>query len=121
MPVSNEEVHKRTNMEKRATWAILVSIGIKQPISTNCFSVKDSFSFAEWAKQYTHNGEFMCSFDVSLLFTNVPLDETIEICLDELYALANPPSLQSLPRLVLKNLLLFATKKSHFVFKWAIL
>ena len=30
-----------------------------------------------------------------------------------MYALANPPRL---PRLVLKNLLLFATKKSHFVF-----
>ena len=88
-------------------------VSVLQPISTNCFSVKDSFSFAEWAKQYTHNGEFMCSFDVSSLFTNVPLDETIEICLDKLCALANPPSL---PRLVLKNLLLFATKKSHFVF-----
>ena len=36
-----------------------------------------------------------------------------EICLDKLYALANPPRL---PRLVLKNLLLFATKKSHFVY-----
>ena len=45
---------------------------VLQPISTNCFSIKDSFSFAEWAKQYTHNGEFMCSFDVSSLFTNVP-------------------------------------------------
>jgi len=55
----------------------------------------------------------MCSFHVSSVFTNVPLDETIEICLDKLYALANPPTL---PRLVLKNLLLFATKKSHFVF-----
>ncbi|XP_068691626.1 uncharacterized protein [Montipora foliosa] len=59
------------------------------------------------------HGEFMCSSDVSSLFTNVPLDETIEICLDKLYALANPPRL---PRLVLKTLLLFATKKSHFVF-----
>ena len=67
----------------------------------------------EWAKQYTYIGEFMCSFDVSSLFTNVPLDETIEICLDKLYALTNPPRL---PRLVLKNLLLIATKKSHFVF-----
>ena len=76
-------------------------------------SVEDSFSFAEWAKQYTHNGEFMCSFDVSSLFTNVPLNETIEICLDKLYVLANPPRL---PRLVLNSLLLFATKKSHFVF-----
>ena len=57
------------------------------------------------------------SFDVSSLFTctNVPLDETIEICLDKLYALPKPPRS---PRLALKNLLLFATieKKSHFVF-----
>ena len=89
-------------------------VSVLQPISTNCFSIKDTFSFAEWAKQYTHNGaEFMCSFDVSSLFTNVPLDETIVVCLDKLYALPNPPRL---PRLVLKNLLLFATKKSRFVF-----
>ena len=40
-------------------------------------------------------------------------DETIQICLDKLYALANPPKL---PRSVLKDLLVFATKRSHFVF-----
>ena len=55
----------------------------------------------------------MCSFDVSSLFTNVPLDETIEISLDKLYALANPPKL---PRSVWKDLLVFATKRIHFVF-----
>ena len=55
----------------------------------------------------------MCSFDVSSLFTNVPLDETIQICLDKLYALPDPPTL---PRSVLKGLLEFATKKSHFIF-----
>ena len=55
----------------------------------------------------------MCSFDVSSLLTNVPLDETIQICLDKLYTLPNPPKL---PRAALKNLLVFATKRSHFVF-----
>ena len=35
------------------------------------------------------------------------------MCLDKLYALPNPPKL---PRAVLKNLLVFATKRSHFVF-----
>ena len=55
----------------------------------------------------------MCSFDVCSLFTNVPLDETIEICLTKLYFLPDPPAL---PRHVLKTLLEFATKKSHFVF-----
>ena len=55
----------------------------------------------------------MCSFDVKSLFTNVPLDETIQICLDKLYSQPKPPTL---PRAVLKKLLEFATKKSHFLF-----
>ena len=54
----------------------------------------------------------MCSFDTCSLFTNVPLDETMQICLDKIYALPSPPKL---PRAVLKNLLVFATKRSHFV------
>ena len=54
-----------------------------QPISPNHFTVKDSLSFAEWAKSYNHNNEFMCSFDVRSLFTNFPLDETIQIYLDK--------------------------------------
>ena len=76
-------------------------------------SEADSFSFAEWPKRYNHNGEYMCSFDVSSLFTNVPRDETMQICLDKLYALAKPPKL---PYSDLKNLLVFTTKRSHFVF-----
>ena len=64
-------------------------------------------------KTFNHNNEIMCSFDVSSLFTNDPLDETIQICLDKLYALPDPPTL---PRSVLKVLLEFATKRSHFIF-----
>ena len=37
----------------------------------------------------------------------------MQICLDKLYALPDPPTL---PRSVLKVLLEFATKKSHFIF-----
>ena len=55
----------------------------------------------------------MCSFDVCSLFINVPLDETIQICLNKLYSLPEPPRL---PRPALKTLLEFATKKSHFIF-----
>ena len=55
----------------------------------------------------------MFSLDVTSLFTNVPLDETIQICLDKLYCLPDP---LQLPRSVLKDLLQFATKKSHFLF-----
>lgn len=88
-------------------------VDILRPISINQYTVKDSFSFADWAKHYRHNNKLMCSLDVTSLFTNVPLDETIQICLEKLYSLPDPPSL---PRDVLKNLLEFTTKKSHFVF-----
>ena len=70
----------------------LASYLVLQPISTYQFTVKDSFSFAEWAKPYNHNNEFMCSFDVTSLFTNVPLDDTIYICPHKLSALPNPPT-----------------------------
>ena len=33
---------------------------------------------------------FMASFDVKSLFTNVPLEEVIEICVDTLYKISNP-------------------------------
>ena len=55
----------------------------------------------------------MCSFDVCSLFTNVPLDETIKICLGKLYSRPDSPAI---PRSVLKKLWEFATKKSHFIF-----
>ena len=54
-----------------------------QTISNN-YTVKDSFDFA---KNTTHQSSklFMASLDVDSLFTNVPLDETIEICFNELF------------------------------------
>ena len=82
-------------------------------VSTNQFTIKDSPSFAEWAMTYSHNNQFMCSFDVSSLFTNVPFDQTIKIGRDKLYAQADPPQL---PCPALNNFLVFATKRSHFVF-----
>ena len=55
----------------------------------------------------------MCSFDVSSLFRNVTLDETIQICLDKLYTLPDGPTL---PRPVLKVCFSVHKKKSHFIF-----
>ena len=68
-------------------------VGILQPISTNQHTVKDSFRFVDWAKSFKHNNGIMCSFDVCSLFTNVPLDETIQICLDKLYVLPDSPAI----------------------------
>ena len=44
-------------------------------ISTNQYTIKDSFSFADWIKQDTeYDGGLMCSFDIKSLFMNVPLN-----------------------------------------------
>ena len=53
--------------------------------STRC--IKDSFAFVDLLKSsvpLTAAG-YMCSFDVVSLFTNVPVEETIDICMKALY------------------------------------
>jgi len=55
----------------------------------------------------------MCSYDVVSLFTNIPLDETINISLEKLYQSSAPPAI---PKAELRKLLEFATKESHFLF-----
>ena len=52
--------------------------------STHC--IRDSFTFADAIhNSKDSNNPFICSFDISSLFTNVPLKETINICANALY------------------------------------
>ena len=50
----------------------------------NEYTLKDSFEFAKDIINQ-NLGCFMASLDVDSLFTNVPLDETIKICIDEFF------------------------------------
>ena len=43
------------------------------------FPVQDSFEFVEKIRRVNIKDKFMCSFDVTSLFTNVPLEETVDI------------------------------------------
>ena len=56
----------------------------------------------------------MISFDVKSLFTNVPLDETIETILQKVYVEKKIKT--SIPKPILKELLLLCTKHLHFRF-----
>ena len=58
--------------------------------------------------------KYFCSFDISSLFTNVPLDEAIEICADALYRghLDCPP----FPEDIIRELMLVATRGVEFSF-----
>ena len=83
--------------------------------------VKDTFHFCQHIEQLTEECEdldskFMCSFDVVSLFTNVPLDETIQICLDSLYRDPNISPPMNVPEELLKKLLIKATTEVEFSF-----
>ena len=58
-------------------WAKFFVLLVK-PFTSNNYTVKDSFDFAKDITQQSSK-LFMASLDVDSLFTNVPLDETIEI------------------------------------------
>ena len=83
------------------------------PSTANEFTVIDSFHFAEEISQQDSNLH-MTSLDVDALFTNIPLEETIDICVDNLYSdNENPPNI---PNYNFRNLLNIATKETFFMF-----
>ena len=55
-----------------------------KPFTSNNYTVKDSFDFAKDITQQSSK-LFMASLDVDSLFTNVPLDETTEMRVNELF------------------------------------
>ena len=68
-----------------AKWLTSLLKPVLQNLSSNC--VSDSFTFVKEVRKFTFSPSsvFLCSFDISSLFTNVLLAETIEICTDALY------------------------------------
>ena len=56
-------------------------VQILKQFTINEYAGKDSFSFCKENVDQDPN-LFMASFDIHSLFTNIPLDETINICVD---------------------------------------
>ena len=69
-------------------WLASLLQPVLERFSSHCIS--DSFTFAKTMQNLDIDPNvFMCSFDVSSLFTNVPLEETIKICSEALYDQSN--------------------------------
>ena len=97
-----------------AKWLTSLLQPVLQKLSPNC--VSDSFTFVKKVRKFTFSSSsvFLCSFDISSLFTNVPLAETIEICADALY---NDDSMApSFPRNIFVELMQLATSSVEFSF-----
>ena len=58
-----------------------------KPLAINHYTITDTFEFVNEVNALTLNdGDVLVSYDVSSLFTNVPLDETIHILADKAFA-----------------------------------
>ena len=77
------------------------------PLTQNEYTVTDSFHFAEEICKQDPN-LYMASLDVDSLFTNIPLDETINICIDSLYK--DDENTPKIPKDVFRNLLTWPPK-----------
>ena len=77
------------------------------------YSCKDTFSFVSQIKNANLSKKFLVSYDVTSLFTNIPLQETIDIAINLIFN--HNPNL-NITKKELKNLSVFATSQTHFIF-----
>ena len=82
----------------------------------NSFIIKDSFSFVQELLNNDINTDnvFMASFDIASLFTNIPVDESIEIISNHLFA--NCMYFEGFDRSQFTKLLSLSVKNCHFIF-----
>ena len=59
-------------------------VSILEPLTTSKYSIKGSFTFAEELQSFDSK-LVMASFDIESLFTNIPLQETIDLCVENLF------------------------------------
>ena len=83
------------------------------PSVPNDYSCKDTFSFVSQIKNANLSKKFLVSYDVTSLFTNIPLQETIDIAINLIFN--HNPNL-NITKKELKKLFLFATSQTHFIF-----
>jgi len=91
-------------------------VPILNPLTKNNFTVENSNKFAESVVGLKDADSYiMASFDVESLFTNIPLRETIEICLNSLFT--DPVAIVSgFTRECFKSLLEMSVLNSFFLF-----
>ena len=90
-----------------------------KPLVTNKYMISDTFEFVNEVHELViNNGDILVSYDVSSLFTNVPLEENIQLLADKAFInnWFNETYHLNLNKLDLVDLLRAATKDQLFMF-----
>ena len=91
-------------------------VPLLRPFSTNPLTITDTFSFVQELLNlpFNTNNVVMASFDIKSLFTNIPLDETIDIIVNKCFS--NASRFHGLTLQQFTNLLTMTVKNCHFLF-----
>ena len=90
-------------------------VGILAPLTVDAYTVQNSYQFADDIRQIeVKEGMFMASFDVENLFTNIPVHETIDICIDSLFR--NCVTVAGIAKDLFRSLLEMSVLNSYFIF-----
>jgi len=92
-------------------------VPVLAPLTTNEFTVLNSYQFANEISKMncgSNSDMFMASFDVESLFTNIPLQETIDICVTSLFSTAT--EVIGITSKYFRSLLELAVMSSYFIF-----
>ena len=81
------------------------------PLVPKYYSCKDTFSFISQINNVNLTKNFLVSYEVTSRFTNIPLQETIDIAINLIFN--HNPNL-NITRKELKKLSLFATSQTQF-------
>ena len=91
-------------------------VPILAPLTTNNYTVANSYSFVKKLHSINNADDLhMASFDITNLYTNIPLKETIAICLNKLFTTA-ATTVIGLNRNLFKTLLEHSVLNSFFMF-----
>ena len=83
------------------------------PLVRNYYSCKDTFSFVSQIRNANLSKSFLVSYDVASLFTNILLQETIDIAINLIFN--HNPNLKITTK-ERKILFFFATSQTLFIF-----
>ena len=90
-------------------------VPILSPLTTNQYTVSNSFEFSKKISEIKNSEKYhMASFDIENLFTSIPLEETIKICLLKLFQ--QNGSVMGFTKELFGKLLDHAVMNSFFIF-----